>query len=62
MVLGLYYLTYSHDDVAELDPGEARAEGRIRSRTAQEAELAFENGSSSCTTTPSTGGRGPSTS
>jgi DNA-directed RNA polymerase subunit beta' len=43
MVLGLYYLTYSHDDVSELDP--AKLEQKPHPfRTAQEAELAFENG------------------
>jgi DNA-directed RNA polymerase subunit beta' len=43
MVLGLYYLTYSHDDVTELDP--AKLEQKPHPfRTAQEAELAFENG------------------
>ncbi|HMA28138.1 MAG TPA: DNA-directed RNA polymerase subunit beta', partial [Solirubrobacterales bacterium] len=43
MVLGLYYLTYSHDDVEELDP--AKLEQKPHPfRTAQEAELAYENG------------------
>jgi DNA-directed RNA polymerase subunit beta' len=43
MVLGLYYLTYSHGDVEELDPAEL--EGKPHPfRTAQEAELAYENG------------------
>jgi len=43
MVLGLYYLTYSEDDVDELDP--AGLEKRPHPfRTAQEAELAYENG------------------
>jgi DNA-directed RNA polymerase subunit beta' len=43
MVLGLYYLTYSHDDVAELDPAKLDQKPHPF-RTAQEAELAFENG------------------
>jgi DNA-directed RNA polymerase subunit beta' len=43
MVLGLYYLTYCRDDVHELDP--AKLEKRPHPfRTAQEAELAYENG------------------
>jgi DNA-directed RNA polymerase subunit beta' len=43
MVLGLYYLTYSHDDVEELD--RAKLEEKPHPfRTAQEAELAYENG------------------
>jgi len=43
MVLGLYYLTYSHQDVDELDP--ATLDRRPHPfRTAQEAELAYENG------------------
>ena len=43
MVLGLYYLTYSKDDVEALDP--ATLESRPHPfRTAQEAELAYENG------------------
>ncbi len=43
MVLGLYYLTYSEVDVEELDP--TTLEERPRPfRTAQEAELAYENG------------------
>ena len=43
MVLGLYYLTYAHDDVAELDPGTLSKKPHPF-RTAQEAELAYENG------------------
>jgi DNA-directed RNA polymerase subunit beta' len=43
MVLGLYYLTYSHDDVTELDPAKLEQQPHPF-RTAQEAELAFENG------------------
>jgi DNA-directed RNA polymerase subunit beta' len=43
MVLGLYYLTYSRDDVEELDPAELEQKPHPF-RTAQEAELAFENG------------------
>ncbi|HEY6672111.1 MAG TPA: DNA-directed RNA polymerase subunit beta', partial [Solirubrobacterales bacterium] len=43
MVLGLYYLTYSHDDVEELDPAKLD-EKPHPFRTAQEAELAYENG------------------
>jgi len=43
MVLGLYYLTYSHQNVDELDP--ATLDRRPHPfRTAQEAELAYENG------------------
>jgi DNA-directed RNA polymerase subunit beta' len=43
MVLGLYYLTYSEVDVEELDP--TTLEERPHPfRTAQEAELAYENG------------------
>src|SRR5262245_14671444 len=43
MVLGLYYLTYSHDNVEELDPAELEQKPHPF-RTAQEAELAYENG------------------
>jgi DNA-directed RNA polymerase subunit beta' len=43
MVLGLYYLTYSNDDVETLDPKELDQKPHPF-RTAQEAELAFENG------------------
>jgi DNA-directed RNA polymerase subunit beta' len=43
MVLGLYYLTYSDEDVDELD--RSKLERRPHPfRTAQEAELAYENG------------------
>ncbi len=43
MVLGLYYLTYSGEDVKELD--RTKLEKRPHAfRTAQEAELAYENG------------------
>ncbi|MBK8294365.1 MAG: DNA-directed RNA polymerase subunit beta' [Solirubrobacterales bacterium] len=43
MVLGLYYLTYAPEDVAELDT--TKLEKRPHPfRTAQEAELAYENG------------------
>jgi DNA-directed RNA polymerase subunit beta' len=43
MVLGLYYLTYSDGDVEQLDPAELEQKPHPF-RTAQEAELAFENG------------------
>jgi DNA-directed RNA polymerase subunit beta' len=43
MVLGLYYLTYASDDVEELDAAKLD-EKPHRFRTAQEAELAYENG------------------
>jgi DNA-directed RNA polymerase subunit beta' len=43
MVLGIYYLTYSADDVAELDPAKLERSPHPF-RTAQEAELAYENG------------------
>jgi DNA-directed RNA polymerase subunit beta' len=43
MVLGLYYLTYSRDDVEELDSAELEQKPHPF-RTAQEAELAYENG------------------
>ncbi|MGH2955606.1 MAG: DNA-directed RNA polymerase subunit beta', partial [Solirubrobacterales bacterium] len=43
MVLGLYYLTYSHEDIDELDPTELKVMPHPF-RTAQEAELAYENG------------------
>ncbi len=43
MVLGLYYLTYSAEDVEELD--RAKLDQKPHPfRTAQEAELAYENG------------------
>jgi DNA-directed RNA polymerase subunit beta' len=43
MVLGLYYLTYAGEDVEELDA--AKLDERPHPfRTAQEAELAYENG------------------
>ena len=43
MVLGLYYLTYASEDVEELDA--TKLDGRPHPfRTAQEAELAYENG------------------
>ena len=43
MVLGLYYLTFSEEEVDELDP--SKLEKRPHPfRTAQEAELAYENG------------------
>jgi DNA-directed RNA polymerase subunit beta' len=43
MVLGIYFVTYSHEDVSQLDPAKL---DRVphRFRTAQEAELAYENG------------------
>ena len=44
MVLGLYYLTYSHEDVAELDASAKLKRKPHPFRTAQEAELAHENG------------------
>jgi DNA-directed RNA polymerase subunit beta' len=43
MVLGLYYLTYAHDDVEQLDASKLD-EKPHPFRTAQEAELAYENG------------------
>ena len=43
MVLGLYYLTYAHDDVTKLDPSTLERKPHPF-RTAQEAELAYENG------------------
>ena len=43
MVLGLYYLTYSHQNVDELDPSTLDRRPHPF-RTAQEAELAYENG------------------
>jgi DNA-directed RNA polymerase subunit beta' len=43
MVLGLYYLTYAGGDVAELDPAKLDPKPHPF-RTAQEAELAYENG------------------
>ena len=43
MVLGLYYLTYSHDDVTTLDRSKLPSRPHPF-RTAQEAELAYENG------------------
>jgi DNA-directed RNA polymerase subunit beta' len=43
MVLGLYYLTYAHDDVDELDASKLDRKPHPF-RTAQEAELAYENG------------------
>jgi DNA-directed RNA polymerase subunit beta' len=43
MVLGLYYLTYSDDDVTELDAQKLDQKPHPF-RTAQEAELAYENG------------------
>jgi DNA-directed RNA polymerase subunit beta' len=43
MVLGLYYLTYSGEDVTEIDPSKLEKHPHPF-RTAQEAELAYENG------------------
>ncbi|MGZ5337639.1 MAG: DNA-directed RNA polymerase subunit beta', partial [Solirubrobacterales bacterium] len=43
MVLGLYYLTYSKEDVTEIDPAKLKRKPHPF-RTAQEAELAYENG------------------
>jgi DNA-directed RNA polymerase subunit beta' len=43
MVLGLYYLTYAHDDVEALDAAKLDQKPHPF-RTAQEAELAYENG------------------
>ncbi len=43
MVLGLYYLTYAGDDVEQLDSAELDQKPHPF-RTAQEAELAYENG------------------
>jgi DNA-directed RNA polymerase subunit beta' len=43
MVLGIYYLTYSHQDVGELDTSKLERKPHPF-RTAQEAELAYERG------------------
>jgi DNA-directed RNA polymerase subunit beta' len=43
MVLGIYYLTYAADDVTKLDPTKLKRAPHPF-RTAQEAELAYENG------------------
>ncbi len=43
MVLGLYYLTYSREDVTKIDVSELDKKPHPF-RTAQEAELAYENG------------------
>ncbi len=43
MVLGIYYLTYSGDDVTKLDVAKLKRKPHPF-RTAQEAELAYENG------------------
>ncbi|HZJ29184.1 MAG TPA: DNA-directed RNA polymerase subunit beta', partial [Solirubrobacterales bacterium] len=43
MVLGIYYLTYTSQEVSELDPSTLERKPRAF-RTAQEAELAYENG------------------
>ncbi|MDP9187879.1 MAG: DNA-directed RNA polymerase subunit beta', partial [Actinomycetota bacterium] len=43
MVLGLYYLTYAGEDVTELDRSKLKRRPHPF-RTAQEAELAYENG------------------
>ncbi len=43
MVLGIYYLTYSEDDVATLDASKLKKKPHPF-RTAQEAELAYESG------------------
>jgi DNA-directed RNA polymerase subunit beta' len=43
MVLGLYFLTYADADVAEVDPTKLKKTPHPF-RTAQEAELAYENG------------------
>jgi len=43
MVLGLYYLTYSDQEVGEVDPATLEKKPHAF-RTAQEAELAYENG------------------
>jgi DNA-directed RNA polymerase subunit beta' len=43
MVLGLYYLTYSAEEVEEIDPKDLEKRPHPF-RTAQEAELAYENG------------------
>ena len=42
MVLGIYYLTYAPDDVGKLDPTKLKRKPHPF-RTAQEAELAYEN-------------------
>ncbi len=45
MVLGLYYLTYGRTQpIDEVDAAKLEAASRIRFRTAQEAELSYENG------------------
>ena len=44
MVLGIYYLTYTPEDVERARPGQARSATPHPFRTAQEAELAYENG------------------
>jgi DNA-directed RNA polymerase subunit beta' len=43
MVLGIYFLTYTREDVTQLDPAKLKVKPRPF-RTAQEAELAYENG------------------
>jgi DNA-directed RNA polymerase subunit beta' len=43
MVLGIYYLTYTPEDVTKLDPTKLKRTPHPF-RTAQEAELAYENG------------------
>jgi DNA-directed RNA polymerase subunit beta' len=43
MVLGIYFLTYTADDVTKLDHSKLKAQPHPF-RTAQEAELAYENG------------------
>ncbi|MEX0992503.1 MAG: DNA-directed RNA polymerase subunit beta' [Solirubrobacterales bacterium] len=45
MVLGVYYLTYgpTHEELAKMDPHKVKPRPHVY-RTAQEAELAYENG------------------
>src|SRR4029453_1129101 len=43
MVLGIYYLTYASEDVGTLDASKLKRKPHPF-RTAQEAELAYENG------------------
>jgi DNA-directed RNA polymerase subunit beta' len=43
MVLGIYFLTYSHAPIDEVDPGELETKPHPF-RTAQEAEVAYERG------------------
>ncbi len=63
MVLGLYYLTYARQAPVDESSTSSKLDPKPhRFRTAQEAELAYENRSSGSTTGPSTGARATSTS